>query len=332
MKRLILLLALAACAGATSAATLKVDGEIFARRTAALMPPSVEQIWMFNITQLAPDGAPVKKGDVVMAFDAGEVMKQLVQKQGTLKEKQSQLDKLVLDLAERERNERVTTAEARASENKAQTKTAQPAELIGGIAYKKLLVERHKSERRMALTLQRERLAAEQRAQERRMLAADVAQLQADVRDLQASIGAMNVAAPRSGVMMHKSSWRGDKFDVGSQVWRGQAVAEIPDASTLAVSAQLPERDLRRVKLGTPARIVIEGGAGSTLRGKVSVIGRAVRSKSRLQPVPILDLEIELADHNARLRPGQAVRVELTVADVEAAAGDAGAVRAGAAR
>lgn len=296
-----------------SAATLRIDGEVFARRTAALMPPSVDQVWMFNIAQLAPDGSTVKQGEVVLSFDASEVMRQLQTKQGTLKEKQSELDKLVLDLGERERNERVATAQARADQAKAQTKTSQPAELIGGIAYRKLMVERQRYERRMALAAERERLAAQQRVQERRLLASEVAQLQADIQKLQASIAAMNVTAPRTGVMMHKSSWNSQKFDVGSQVWRGQAVAEIPDASSLAVRAQLPERDLTQVHPGTQARVVIEGGAGGALRGKVVTVGRTVRSKSRLQPVPILDVEIELADRDVKLRPGQTVRVELTV-------------------
>lgn len=115
---------------------------------------------------------------------------------------------------------------------------------------------------------------------------------------------------------MHKSNWNGEKFDVGSQVWRGQTVAEIPDPATLAVRAQLPERDLQRVKEGVRARIVVEGGGGSAYHGKVAGIGRAVRSKSQVQPVPVLDLEIRLDDARAKLRPGQAVRVELSVPDI----------------
>jgi len=81
------------------------------------------------------------------------------------------------------------------------------------------------------------------------------------------------------------------------------------------VRAQLPERDLQRVAVGALARIVIEGGAGSAMTGKVASIGRAVRSKSQVQPIPVLDVEIRLDDAGARLKPGQAVRVELTVDD-----------------
>ena len=61
------------------------------------------------------------------------------------------------------------------------------------------------------------------------------------------------------------------------------------------------------------------GGAGSALRGRVVELGRTVRSKSRVQPIPVVDVEIRLDDPRARLKPGQPVRVEVTVADVVAA-------------
>lgn len=310
---------------AVAAAPLRVDGEVYARRSSALMPPNVERMWQFAITQLAADGAPVKRGQTVISFDSSDVIKQLTEKRSQLKEKQSELDKLDLELAERERTERLATAEAQAALDKAQRKTQQPAELIAGIEYRKLVVARQQAERKMELARKREALSAEQRRQERRLLAAERDQLQADVDRLQRSQRALEVVAPRDGLMMHRSNFEGEKFDVGSQVWVGQTVAEIPDMSTLAVRAELAERDLSQVKVGAPVRIVVEGGAGSVLRGKVASVGRAVRSKSQVQPVPVLDLDVQLDDPRAPLRPGQAVRVEIAAA--AAAAANAGAGR-----
>lgn len=311
MSRAWLLFALLAAAPTLAAAPLRVDGEVYARRSSALMPPSVERMWQFNITELATDGTPVKKGQPVIRFDSSDVIKQLTEKRSQLKEKQSELGKLDLELAERERSEHLATAEAQSELEKAQRKTQQPVELIAGIEYRKLLVKRTQMERKMALARKREALSAEQRRQERRLLSSELGQLQADVDRLQRSLAALNVIAPRDGLMMHRSNFEGEKYDVGSQVWVGQTVAEIPDMSTLAVRAELPERDLQRVAVGAPVRIVVEGGAGSVLSGKIASIGRAIRSKSQVQPVPVLDLDVQLDDPRAPLRPGQAVRVEI---------------------
>ena len=295
------------------AATLRIDGEVYARRTSALMPPAVDTLWQFNITQLAPDGSPVEQGQVVLAFEGNQLTQQLLAKNSQLAEKQRELERLVLDLAERERTERLATAEAEANLDKAERKTSQPREAVAGIEYRKLVVARAQAERKLELARQRERLAAVQRREERRLLESEVGKLRGDIAELQEWIASLNVTAPRAGLMMHKSSWGGEKYDVGSQVWRGQAVAEIPDTSTLAVRAELPERDLQRVEVGAPVRVVVEGGAGIAVRSTVESIGRAVRSKSRVQPIPILDLEVALDDPSAALKPGQAVRVEIEV-------------------
>ena len=314
----LLLMAGLAPAFAVPAAVLRIDGEVYAQRTSALMPPSVDRMWQFNITQLAADGSLVKEGEVVVTFDSNELTRQLADAQSQLKEKQRELEKLDLDLAERQRSAALATAEAQSQMEKAQRKTEQPRELVAALQYDKLMDDRRRTEKRAALSATREKLAAEQRRQERRFTASEVAKLQADVNRLQASLAALVLTAPRSGIMMHKSSWNGEKFDVGSQIFRGQTLAEIPDDSTLAVRAVLPERDLRRVTPGARTRIVVEGGGGGAHLGKVVSIGRAVRSKSQVQPIPVLDVEIRLDDPKARLRPGQAVRVELTVPDDKA--------------
>lgn len=294
-----------------SVAALRIDGEVYARRTTPLMPPAIDRVWRFNITQLSPDGSMVEQGDVVVAFDTNQVARELTEKQSQLEAKRRELEKLDLDQAERTRSESLATASAKAELEKAQRKTEQPEELVAALEYAKLMEERRRTQRRAVLAVRREVLAAEQRRQERRVTASELAQLEADVNRLQTALGALNLQAPRSGLLMHRSSWSGEKFDVGSQVWLGQTVAEIPDTSSLAVRAELPERDLLRVAVGAPARIVVEGGGGSVHRGTVAAIGRAVRSKSQVQPIPVLDLEIDLDDPGARLRPGQSVRVEL---------------------
>lgn len=279
-------LALACALPATHAATLRVDGEVYAQRSSQLIPPSVDRMWQFNITQLAPDGSSVKKGDVVVAFDTSDLVRQLSEKQSLLQEKKRTLENLSLDLAERERSQRLTTAEAEAKHDKARRKTEQPRELIAALEYDKLVEERRRTERLAALAQVAERAAAEQRKQELRLVNSELQQAQADVTRLQSSIAALNLPAPRDGVIMHKSSWNGEKFDVGSQVWRGQTVAEIPDPTTLAVRAQLPERDLQRVKVGVPARIVIEGGGGSVHPARSPASGGRCAASRRCNPCP----------------------------------------------
>src|SRR3546814_18342904 len=84
--------------------------------------------------------------------------------------------------------------------------------------------------------------------------------------------------------------------------------------ATLAVRAELPERAYLRVRAGMPVRVRVDGGGG-VFPAKVASIGRTVRSKSPVQPIPVMDVEIRLDAPQARLKPGQAVTGELTRPD-----------------
>ena len=296
----------------SAAEPLRLEGEIIAQRSASLAPPPIEGLWNYNITFLAPDGSPVKQGQPVLGFDGNQLQNTLAAKQSALKEKLSQSEKLALEHAAKARDEKIATEQARANRDKSQRKASQPEDLLRGVEYRKLVIEREQSLRLLAIAERREQLAAEQRRQERAVLDAEIIQLRREVDDASNGLAALQLKAPRDGLLVHRGSWNGEKFDVGSQVWRGQTVAEIPDPATLAVSAQLPEVDFLKVREGQPVKVLVEG-SGLSLAGTLSRIGQTVRSRSRLQPVPVIDLLVSLDGELARLKPGQAVRVELQV-------------------
>ena len=139
--------------------------------------------------------------------------------------------------------------------------------------------------------------------------------MRAEVERSQKAMAELNVQAPRDGVILHQSNWQGEKFDVGSQVFRGQSVAQIPDVSTLIARVAIPETEIRMVTVGMAARVVVEGGSGQAIEGKVSELGRAVRSKSRTQLVPVVDAVVSFDPKGQALKPGQPVRVAITVAE-----------------
>lgn len=293
-----------------SGQVLRLDGEVFAQRSQQFTPPSIPDVWNVNITELAPDGSTVKPGDVVVGFDGGETQNTLMTQRNQLAEKHSQREQLLLELAERKRTEHLATEERRAKLDKAQRKATQPETLVRRVDYRKLVIERQEAEELMTLAEQRETLSAEQRRQELRLIDADIALMQQNIATLEGALAALRITAKQPGIVVHRTSWSGEKFAVGARVFRGQSVAEIPEMDTVAVRAMVDERNLTRVTQGMRARVVTEGG-GAALEGRVAEIGRVVHSKSRVQPVPVVDLRIELTDPDSNLKPGRAVRVEL---------------------
>ncbi|SEJ21557.1 HlyD family secretion protein [Frateuria terrea] len=299
-------------AASVSTAPLRIEGELFAQRSLAISPPAVDGLWQLTVTQMAGDGAQVKKGDMLVVFDSSEVVKNLTAKRSELAEKQRKQEQLKLDLADRAREAQLATAQARAEAEKARRKATVPKDYVAGVEYRKLVVARTKAEQKLRLTVERERIAASARTAEKRLADAEVAQLASEVAELQQSLGALTITAPRDGIVLHQSAWDGSKIDTGSQIWRGQSVAQMPDLSTLAVRAVLPERDLSQVRVGQAVQVQVAGGGRRRLEGTVAQIGNNVHSKSRVEAIPVIDLLIQLKDgQQAGLKPGQSVQVAI---------------------
>ncbi|HET6431983.1 HlyD family secretion protein [Dyella sp.] len=290
---------------------LDIDGEIFAQRSLAISPPAVDGLWQLTVTEMAGDGETIAKGAPLVVFDPTEVNKNLTAKRSELAEKLRKQEQLKLDLADRARDVELDTAKAQAELDKAQRKANQPQAYVPGVQYAKLVIDRRKAERRLALSQQRARVAMRARAAEQQLADAEVTQLQSQVTELVAALASLTVKAPRAGIVLHQSGWNGDKIDTGSQVWMGQSVAQMPDLSTLAVRAALPERALSRVHEGQRVQVVIAGGGGRRLAGRIVEIGHTVHSKSRVEAVPVVDLLVHLDAGMQGLKPGQAVRVSV---------------------
>lgn len=298
---------------AFDATPLEADGEVFARSSLAISPPTVDGLWQLTVTQMVGDGESIKKGAPLVVFDSSQVVKNLTTKRGELDEKKRKQEQLRLDLADRARAAELDTAKAQADLDKAQRKANQPKAYVPGVQYAKLVIDRVKAEHRLALTRQRQRVAARDRAAEQSMADADVVQLQSEVADLTASLASLTVKAPRDGIVLHQGSWNGDKIDTGSLVFIGQSVAQMPDLSTLSVRAALPERAITRVHMGQRVMVVVSGGGDRRLAGKVIDIGDTVHSKSRVEAIPVVDLVVKLDGGTRGLKPGQSVRVTFPV-------------------
>ena len=287
--------------------SLTVAGEVYSKNIAVIAPPEVEDLWQLTITQVASDGAQVQAGDTVVVFDSADISKKLTEKSNALEEKRRAQDKLRLEIAQRQQTEHLVFAESSADAEKAQRKAGQPKTSLAAVDYKKLTIEARKF--RAISEVRFRHLAAATRLSEadEKLMDDEVRQLSDDVARLQKAIDSLTIKAPRSGIFMMTAGWDGRKIDVGSQIWRGQSIASIPDPHDIAVRAQVDERDLTRITAGQFARISVDGVG--ELDGRVVDIGTTVHSKSASQPIPVFDVHIAARSGGPHLTPGESVRV-----------------------
>lgn len=306
-----------------AAATLSVEGEIASRLTMPVTPPTIPFVWQYKLARLAPEGMMLEAGQPIAVFESSEVTNQLVARQGSLRERESALEKLKLDQAEADRAGLLAQAEAQSNAEKAERKASQPKELIRRVDYDKLVIER--AEKTELSRLAKSQYEAQRRARqaERSDLESELAQWRAQIAALVKGQAALTVLAPRRGLVLYRTNFNGEKFNIGTQVWMGLSVATLADPDQLCVNAKVPEAQAAGLHVGQAARVTVSG-ARQALPARVSALGRAFHGKSAAQSTVVRDIELQFDAAPKDLKPGAAVQVELLPAPAQRVAATAG--------
>jgi RND family efflux transporter MFP subunit len=102
--------------------------------------------------------------------------------------------------------------------------------------------------------------------------------------------------------------------DPGAFVGPNSPVASLVDIQTVRMVANLVERDVSRISVGTPAAVEVDAFPGEKFKGRVSRVAPVFDPATRTA-----EMEIEVPNPGYRLKPGMYSRVQLTV-DSRAAA------------
>jgi HlyD family secretion protein len=307
----------------------ELTGTLQAIDTSVLGPPQVPETWQFKIASLAPEGADVKTGMPVLAFDTSELEQRLDRYRAEADTARTQIDKVQNELVITSQADELKYAEAEARRRKAALKVERPDELVAAGELAKARLDLALAERELAY-LERRRAAAKRSADANLAgLRNQLQRAEQQVHKTEDSIAAMRRTSPRAGTVIHVADWRGEKKKVGDTCWRNDGVIEIPDLERMKALGQVHEADSGRVAEGQAVRLRLDAHPDESFSGAVRSIWRTVQAESWNNPQKVVRLEIELdRTDTRRMRPGMRFRGEV---ELERVAGlllvPAGAVR-----
>lgn len=280
--------------------------------------PPVPYIWNFTISFMAPEGKEVKEGDLILSFDAKELMERMQVRQTELDTAKKELERLRLAEQEAKDNLDLKLAEAKVKTQKARQKADQPEEFIQ-------LNELKKNQMDLELA-QMQQKVAENRVKNQesgmrtriRTQEAKVKRLEKRVASYRDSIDIMKVKAPKPGMVVYTPDWDGNKKVVGDRCWRGATVMELPDLSRMQVKAIIPEPQAGKVAKDLETEIRLDSSPERVFKGKIKSLARIFRTKSEEQPAIVFDAIIDIKDPDPEtMRPGMAASVDIIVSSKE---------------
>lgn len=304
--------------------TLRVTAEPFVRRVSAegnLKAARAQTINVpsgvpgpFQVAWVAPDGAPIRAGDVVVRFDASKIQKDRAEALADRDSAGFKTDKQRTDSAARIENLRRDAAMAELELENARRFQKKDAELYSRFQ----IIESDIDE---ALALARERHA---RQNERTQVEVGKAELdlleisrrQAELRIARAEGGlaALELLSPFDGVLVLERNWRGETVRVGDTVWNNQLLAQIPDLARMQAEVFVLEADAGGLAPGLSAEVRLESDPETVHRGRIARVDTLAKPRLRGSPVQYFGVMVEFARTDAaRMKPGQRVRATLTL-------------------
>ncbi len=145
-------------------------------------------------------------------------------------------------------------------------------------------------------------------------------EIRAEIRRRDVDIGDRTITSPTDGLVVMTFARKGE------HVSPGQRILMFHDPDQIWVEANVREIEVRMLKPGMKAEVLVDAYPGKVFAGEVFRIGQAATSKFALLPDPNpsgnftkitqrLPVRIRLADKDPALRPGMMVEVSIAIRD-----------------
>ncbi len=274
-----------------------------------------------QILNIVTNGVKVKKGDVIVEFDATTVKHNLALNESALKSADAgvQQSRAASKLKEEQDLTDVMKARFDVETARMETKKQEIISAIEGAEAKLKLADTEQKlvEEEAKLKADRAAAAADLASKQR---AHDQAEFQ--VKQAEQQLGSLTLRSPSEGVVVLQVNWQASgpmqmpaPFKPGDHAWPGATIAELPDTSSLQISARVEEAERGRVQIGQSATIRVDAVPDRSYNGQVEEISTTASPDfNGGWPFPKnFTLAIAMPESDSRLTPGMGSIVRIAV-------------------
>ena len=290
---------------------IQIRGDIRPAKSVVLAAP-LQSGGDLQIVKLAKNGATVKKGEVVVEFDATSLRQRLLERQSELNQAQKEIEQTQAQAKITAEQQQTALMKAGYDVERAKLDLGK-RDLVSRIEYETAKLSLADAEQRLK-EVQAKELSAKAGADAdlvAKLRKRDKAKF--DVDRTNSGIEALILRAPADGTINVLENPRsggpfsnGVEFREGDRAWAGASILELPDLSSIHLEARLDESDRGRLKVGQAATVRIEAVPGKDFASRVELISVLARVdfSSGWPPVRNFDLGLVLDERDPRIRPG----------------------------
>lgn len=276
-------------------------------------PPSVKDVWNYNLTWMIPEGTRVKEEQVVARFDAQDLEDRLREDRAELEtvtqEKEKEQRQLEIQLKQLD----LDLVEAQAEVEMVSVEVSVPAELIPALELAETRLRKALAEERVVFLKAKLQFQEDLVRSKLELLDIKKQRIEQKIEYFLNARAKFEIKAPIGGVVLYIPKQDGGRWEIGERVWMMRKILMVADISTLRVDAKVLEVDAARIKVGQPARVTVDALPGQEVQTRVAEVGRMVHERSAQDSTKVFDVYLPLAELDEAMRPGMSVTVIIQV-------------------
>lgn len=295
--------------------SVQLRGEIAALKSIDITAPA--EAGDLQILKISPDGVKVKPGDAIVEFDKTKTEQDLAQDRSSLKYASADIEQARAQARLTEEQDLTALSKARFDLESAQL-DASKQEIVSKIegAEAQLKVD----DARQTLKEAEQKLKSDRAASKATIDGKIEASKKAafDLSRAETALSKMTLKAPAAGTVSLVPAWHPGgpaPFKAGDRAWPGANIAELPDTSSLRVSARVDETERGHLSPKQPVTVHLDAIPDKEFVGKIDEISTiASEDFTAGWPIPRnFDLRIALDQIDPRLRPGLTAQITIVI-------------------
>ena len=295
--------------------SVQFRGECTALKSLSITAPA--EAGDLQILKMAADGTKVKPGDVIVEFDKTKTEQDLAQYRSTLKYSTADIDQTRAQSRITEEQDLTAVSKARFELESAKL-DAGKQEIVSQIEGEEAKLKVRNAEqalREAEQKLNSDRTAAKASIQGK----IDTSRKAAfDLQRAETALSKMMLKASVAGMVSLVPVWHPEgraPFKPGDRAWPGAPLAELPDPSSLRISAHVDETERGRLAPEQPVTVHLDAIPDRQFTGAIEDISTlASEDFSAGWPIPRnFNVRIILDQSDPRLKPGMTAQVTVIV-------------------
>jgi multidrug resistance efflux pump len=249
--------------------TIYVTGELESRNTQHILMPLVPS---FNgkISEMAPEGSFVNKGDSLVRIDGATLDSQLITQEEDLVTYSATARKDAVEFKIQLNNDQIAYEAAKINYEIAEMQAETPLNFIGELKYKQNQLQLKNSEKtykKSIKDLQEQKIVI---TNDKKKYALGIVQKQKKLEYLQRTLSAFNITAKQEGYIVYAvHPHSGEKFQEGDQAQTGFRLMSVAQNNDMQIIATINAIDIPRLTINQKVTIKFDAFLENSYSGEI---------------------------------------------------------------